>query len=75
MTGRGSYRGNFRGRGTRGGYQGRGGHRPRQPRNPPNSRSNSNSRFTETQNPLEQAILRAVETVMSTNREDFLSSR
>ena len=75
MTGRGSYRGNFRGRGTRGGYQGRGGYRPQQPRNPPNSRSNSNSRFTEKQNPLEQAILRAVETVMSTNREDFLSSR
>ena len=72
MTGRGSYRGNSRGRGTQGGYQGRGGHQPQQPRAPPNSRSSS--RFTETQNPWEQAILRAVESVMSTNQGDFLSS-
>ena len=71
MTGRGSYRGNQRGRGTQGSRQGRGGHQPQQPRHSPDSHSH----YHEKETPLEQAILRAVESVMSTHHEDLLSSR
>ena len=77
MTGRGSYRGNRQGRDTQGNRQGRvgrvhgRGHPPQQPRQPPDS----HSRYQEKETPLERAILRAVETAMSTRQEDLSSSR